>query len=223
MKNSISYKWFDLDKDELDQYSYLIGTEHALQKYGREIISPHQTLIVPKEFFIGGIFNRFYQCYTGFGFALTYRMVQEIINNDYKVEPDSRLAKEILLNSNGVHNCFQVELNKELAKDMFLTSCRGLFYGHKMLTSTFEIIQYRGEQILIPTSLLCAVFKCIKNGLYEPKEKEFMLGLSPTINLYMKEFPQMFSTNFLDSFVNMLEKDGDLKKILFVWGKLIEE
>ena len=212
----------DLDKDTLDQFTHLITTEQLFQEYGHEIISPHQTLIIPKGSFMGGIFDRFYQCYTGFGFALSYRMIQEIVKNGYKIEPDSYLAKEILLNSNGVHNCFRMELNKELARDMFLTSIRGLFYGHKILTSPFEIIQYKGENIRIPTSLLCAVFKCIQKELYEPKEGEFILGLPLTIDLYRNELSPVFSADFLNSFANMLEKEGDLKKILFVWDKLIE-
>lgn len=221
MKNSISYKWLNLDKYELDQFTYLITTEYNLEEYAHEIISPHQSLIVPKNF-IGGVFGKLYQCYTGFGFVLSYPLVQKIIKNDYRVEPDSSLAKEILLYSSGVHNCFRMELDKELAKDMFITSIRGLFYGHKKFTSSFEIIQYRGQQIRIPTSLLCAVFKGILHGLYEPKEEEFILGLSLTIELYTREFPNEFSTDFLESFANMLEKEGDLKKILFVWDKLIE-
>lgn len=171
---------------------------------------------------MGEIFDRFYQCYTGFGFVLSYRMVQEVVKNDYRIEPDSRLAKEILLNSSGIHNCFRIELDKELVKDMSLTSSRGLFYGHKKFTSTFKIIQYKGEQIRIPTSMLCAVIKCILRGLYKPKEGEVILGLSLTIDLYTREFPNVFSTDFLESFANMLEKEGDLKKILFVWDKLIE-
>ncbi len=222
MKNSISYKWLDLDKDTLDQFTHLITIEQIFQEYGHEIISPHQTLIVPKDFFMGGIFDRFYQCYTGFEFVLSYRMVQEVVKNDYRIEPDSRLAKEILLNSSGIHNCFRMELDKELVKDMSLTSSRGLFYGHKKFTSTFEIIQYKGEQFRIPTSMLYAVFKCIQKELYEPKEGEFILGLPLTIDLYRNELSPVFSADFLNSFANMLEKEGDLKKILFVWDKLIE-
>lgn len=53
MKNSISYKWLDLDKDTLNQFTHLIATEQIFQEYGHEIISPHQTLIVPKDFFHG--------------------------------------------------------------------------------------------------------------------------------------------------------------------------
>lgn len=221
MKKSISYKWLDLEKTTLDQFTYLISTEHILEEYTYEIISPHQSLIVPKDF-IGGVFGKLYQCYTGFGFVLSYPLVQKLIKNDYRVEPDSSLTKEILLYSNGVHNCFRVELTKELTEDMYLTSIRGLFYGHRKFTSPFEIIQYKGEEIRIPISLLCAVFKIILKGLYKPKKGEFILGLSLTIEMYSKEFPNMFSDDFLKSFANMLKKEGDLKKILFVWDKLIE-
>ena len=221
MKKSISYKWLDLDKDSLDQFTYLIATEHILEEYTYEIISPHQSLIVPKNL-IGGIFGKLYQCYTGFVFVLSYPLVQKIIKNDYRVEPDSSLAEEILLYSSGIHNCFRMELDRNLTKDMYLTSTRGLFYGYRVFSSPFEIIQYKGEQIRIPTSLLCAVIKCILHGLYEPKEEEFILDLSLTIELYTREFPNVFSTDFLESFANMLEKEGDLKKILFIWDKLIE-
>ena len=221
MKKSISYKWLNLDKDSLDQFTYLITTEHILEEYAHEIISPHQSIIVPKNF-VGGVFGELYQYYTGFGFVLSYPLIQKIIKNDYRVEPDSSLAKEILLYSSGIHNCFQMELDRNLAEDTHLTSIRGLFYGHKMFSSSFEIIQYRGQQIRIPASLLCAVIKCILRGLYEPKEEEFILGLSLTIELYTREFPNEFSDDFLKSFANMLKKEGDLKKILFVWDKLIE-
>lgn len=221
MKKSISYKWLDLEKDYLDQFTHLITTEHILEEYAHEIISPHQSLIVPKNF-TGGVFGKLYQCYTGFGFVLSYPLVQKIIKNDYRVEPNSSLAKEILLYSSGIHNCFRMELDRNLAEDSYLTSIRGLFYGHRKFTSSFEIIQYRGYQIRIPTSLLCAVVKSILQGLYEPKEGEFILGLSLTIELYTREFSNEFSTDFLKSFANMLEKEGDLNKILFVWDKLIE-
>lgn len=222
MKQFISYKWVDLNKDTLDSFSYLICTEYSLEEYGKEVISPYQHLIIPQDY-LGSVFDSFQYCYTGFACVLNYSLLLKIIENGRKVKTDTLLAKEIFEYTNKIRNSFRVDLNRHLAKDTHFTSTRGLFGRNRVFRSKFEITQYKGDLIRIPTDLLCALFYSILYGLYEPKEGEFVLGLPLTVELYQKEFPHKFSTDFLKSFAQMLNKENDFKKILFVWDKLIKE
>lgn len=222
MKQLISYKWVDLNKDALDSFSYLICTEHFLEECKKEFISPHQQLIVPQDY-LGNVFDSLQYCYTGFAYVLNYPLLLKIIEKGGKVKTDTLLAKEIFKYTNKIRNLFRVDLNKHLAKDTYFTSTRGLFGGNRMFRSKFEIIQYKGDLIRIPTDLFCALFYSILYSLYEPKEGEFVLGLPLTVGLYQKEFPHKFTADFLNNFTQMLNKENDFKKILFVWDKLIKE
>lgn len=222
MKQPITCRWLDFTKKRLDAFPYVITPEYIFQEYINEIISPHQTLVVVNGF-SDGILRDIFRRYPFSFLAFSYPLIQKIRTRICKKEGINGLETEIYGISSKVQSEFFTDFSVPLAEDMNLTSSRGVFSEVRELTSSFEILKYKGELIRIPTNLLGAIVQSTLQGLYEPKEDEFTLDMYLTVELYRKKFVKEYSEEFLKTFSQMLKKEGDLKKILFVWDKFSEE